>query len=230
MSATLCAKCKKHEVKSHTLTKLDGSDFLVTDTICPACRKEDDRNKKRQAREGVCKALQDAGVPFCGVGASEAEIVTLLQGWAAAFKSGRDGWFLYGAAGGYKTRALCFACETIALAGGPVATWINCPFMLVQYTAAAAGVEGSTAQILARMSGAKILVVDDWGKGVLTPRGLELIYAVVNRRYERRLPTLYTSNKPLEWLAKWVKADDCDYVGAIIRRIRETCKIVEVPA
>ena len=66
-----------------------------------------------------------------------------------------------------------------------------------------------------------ILFIDDIGAEKISEFALETIYMVINRRYEKRWPVIFSSNLPISELA--------DRVGdRIASRIVEMCDIVEI--
>lgn len=56
--------------------------------------------------------------------------------------------------------------------------------------------DGSTFPAIVLMSAVDLLVLDDVGAHRTTDWWAEALYAVVNRRYEQKLPTVLTSNVP----------------------------------
>lgn len=79
------------------------------------------------------------------------------------------------------------------------------------------------ADALDRYSLAALLVVDDLGKERPTPWALEKLYHVVNERYNRMLPTVYTTQYGADDLAARLARDggDKETAQALIRRISE---------
>lgn len=56
------------------------------------------------------------------------------------------------------------------------------------------GAPGSKSQILEPLLDAEVLVLDELGAQKLTPWVQDLLYLLINHRYTRRLPTLFTTN------------------------------------
>jgi DNA replication protein DnaC len=67
-----------------------------------------------------------------------------------------------------------------------------------------------------------ILLLDDLSAAKITDWASELVYMLVNRRYNAMLPTVYTSNLPLDGIA--VRLGD-----QVASRIAGSCRIVEIP-
>lgn len=65
--------------------------------------------------------------------------------------------------------------------------------------------EESKRQILDPLTGAELLVLDELGTQKPTPWVQEILYLIINSRYTRRRPTLFTTNYRLE-LARPVRA------------------------
>lgn len=68
-----------------------------------------------------------------------------------------------------------------------------------------------------------LLVLDDLGREKPTEWVTDRLYVLVNHRYNRKLPTIVTSNYPLSELA------DRGY-DAMVSRLRESAKVVQVTA
>jgi DNA replication protein DnaC len=56
----------------------------------------------------------------------------------------------------------------------------------------------SKSQILDPLSGAELLVLDELGAQQTTPWVRDILYLIINNRYTRRLPTIFTTNYRLE--------------------------------
>ena len=52
----------------------------------------------------------------------------------------------------------------------------------------------SKGQILESLSGAELLVLDELGAQQTTPWVRDILYLIINNRYTRRLPTIFTTN------------------------------------
>lgn len=84
--------------------------------------------------------------------------------------------------------------------------------------------------VLVRFSAAPLLVVDDLGKERPTPWALEKLYQVVNARYNRMLPTVYTTQYSGNELAARLAREggDAETAQALIRRIAESAVTVRM--
>jgi hypothetical protein len=76
---------------------------------------------------------------------------------------------------------------------------------------------------IARFYKSDVILIDDIGKGRLTPTAEELLFDVIDRRNENMLPTLWTSNMNAKGLQQAFSEDRGD---ALIRRLREFTKVI----
>ena len=70
---------------------------------------------------------------------------------------------------------------------------------------------------------AQVLLIDDIGKGRLSPAAEELLYDLLDKRSERQLPVIWTSNAVQGELHKMLSNDRGD---AIIRRLSEFSTLI----
>lgn len=78
----------------------------------------------------------------------------------------------------------------------------------------------SEAEILDDYGGARLLVIDEIGRGVVAAEEQYMLYQIINERYNRRKPTVLISNQN--------KKDFLNYVGiAAADRLTESAQIVE---
>ena len=68
---------------------------------------------------------------------------------------------------------------------------------------------------------ADLLVIDDWGKTKDSEWTAEIVFGLINYRYENMLPTILTSNNTYEELTKRMGE-------AVMSRISETCDIIQM--
>lgn len=86
--------------------------------------------------------------------------------------------------------------------------------------------EESEGQIMASLSKAHLVVLDDLGKGELSAWGLERLYVIVNNRYDEMLPTIVTTQYPMDELGRRLAANgDADTAVAIVSRLFHVCKV-----
>ena len=106
-----------------------------------------------------------------------------------------------------------------------VGTFISVPELLLEFKNSynkQNGEEGKTEADLVNYYGSiKILVLDDIGVERTTDWAFQLLYIIINRRYENMLQTVFTSNISLNELAGKLKDD------RIPARIQQMCTIVK---
>ena len=84
------------------------------------------------------------------------------------------------------------------------------------------------SQVLAELAFFEILIIDDIGQEQVTERGLSLLWQVINARYERRRPTVYTSNYALSELTARYAEVNRTQAESICSRIAGTCEQQEM--
>ena len=78
----------------------------------------------------------------------------------------------------------------------------------------------SEAEILDNYGSARLLVIDEIGRGVVAAEEQYMLYQIINERYNRRKPTILISNQ--------TKKDFLNYVGiAAADRLTESAQVVE---
>jgi len=80
---------------------------------------------------------------------------------------------------------------------------------------------GREFELQERLFRADLLCIDEIGVGTMSEHKLQKLYAVINERYERRRPTIITTNIPMAKIAGW------EY-GRIHSRLMEYYYIVEM--
>lgn len=78
----------------------------------------------------------------------------------------------------------------------------------------------SEAEILANYGNARLLAIDEIGRGVAAAEEQYMLYQIINERYNRRKPTILISNQ--------TKKDFLNYIGiAAADRLTESAQVVE---
>ena len=76
---------------------------------------------------------------------------------------------------------------------------------------------------------AEVLILDDLGKESPTDFALERLFALVDERSARLLPTIVTTQyKPSELIERLAKNGDADTAIAIVSRLRQDCERIEL--
>lgn len=168
----------------------------------------------------ISKALKAAGVPSDFL---DAPTRPDLLGGA----------YLYGKTGRGKTRAACGAIrafveqhvtevEGLWLYYGPRAKFVNVPdwFWDMKDTYNRKG--ESEREVFDRYAHAKLLVLDDLGKGSKTEWAVERLYLLLDYRCNEHLPTIITSNYGLARLASMLVTDE-ETSQPLASRVLKTC-------
>lgn len=143
------------------------------------------------------------------------------------------GAYLYGKTGRGKTRAACGAIRAFVEAHvkevegmwlyiGPRAKFVNTPawFWDMKDTYNSNG--ESEKEVFDRYVHAKLLVLDDLGKGSNTSWAVERLYLLLDYRCNKGLPTIVTSNYGLAAVASMLASDE-DTIQSIASRAYKTC-------
>lgn len=82
---------------------------------------------------------------------------------------------------------------------------------------------------LPKYQGARVLVLDDFGKESPTDFALERMFALIDERSARMLPTCITTQyRPGQLIDRLAKNGDRDTATAIVSRLRQDCRKVEL--
>jgi len=157
--------------------------------------------------------------------------VSIMQSWARDIWSRKQGVFLYGGAGTGKTWLTVAAMHLVIESGQLIsqqpypqpwrtylARYVSMPEWL---EAQRPGRSVMREDAMETAQKAVLLVMDDIGVENPTDWARERIYTALNYRYERMLPTLFTSNHNLDELAGRL-------TDRIASRITEMCVQVEL--
>lgn len=145
--------------------------------------------------------------------------VHVLKKWGRANPGQKESILLYGPVGTGKTHLACCAANDVIDEG------LACIFLRV------ADIPRADSDALAKLwdpGFAPRLVLDDLGSGKATPRLLECLFAIIDGRAFKRLPTIYTSNFKLDALADLLdKAEDGGVAGTrLASRLAGSCELV----
>lgn len=92
-----------------------------------------------------------------------------------------------------------------------------------------ASFDGSAADPLPALQRVPVLMLDDLGKENPTAFALERIFALVDERYDNALPTFVTTQyRPARLIERLALHGDADTAKAIVSRLRENCRVIEM--
>ena len=201
------------------LTRGPGRPFPKPSPEALARVREAEEREREEARRKVLARVPERYRSATLDGLSEA-----VRAYAA---DPRGNLVLYGPAGAGKTHAAC----AVALAFDPArrVEFATAESMLSAIQATYGSWERED-DVLSRFSAAALLVVDDLGKERPTAWALEKLYHVVNRRYNRMLPTVYTTQYSADALAARLAREggDKETAQALIRRIVEGATVARM--
>lgn len=86
-------------------------------------------------------------------------------------------------------------------------------------------IHSEALQAIRQAQNVHLLLIDDLGKGRLTPSAEELLYDILDKRSERQLPVIWTANVTSSQLHSMMSEDRGD---AIMRRLAEFTKVISV--
>ena len=139
----------------------------------------------------------------------------------------RRGAYVYGRQGSGKTWLACAMLRGWLSRNGGRALFVTSVGLLTEITATYSDAT-TVLEVVDRYGRCPLLVIDDLGKENPTPHALQMLWHVLNTRYEWDVPTIITSQYRLSELGQRLssKGDD-ETAASIISRIRETCVHVD---
>lgn len=188
---------------------------------CPACVSENQRalqesslryRQQAQAEKTLDKAII-AGVPeifrkatFANYSAEMAKAkrnLEVLRSYADNFATvlatqPATGLLLHGYTGTGKTHLAC-ALISALLAKGYTAKYTSAPALLMQLREASRGMSGqSLSALMNELSGVQLLVFDEYGAHTRNDYDYQLLFQLIDARYQRNLPTVTITNEEVK--------------------------------
>ena len=162
------------------------------------------------------------GTPLPGAPQLKQRVSSLCD----AGETGR-GFLVWGSPGNGKTLLSCIALNELILRYAKPGRFLDLSFKYFQKLRSTyneeSGVYGRTWEILEELSTIPFLVMDDFGVQRNTPWELEMLYNLVDTRYEEERVTMVTTNKDIGEIENL--AD-----GRIFSRLTEMCLMLHVEA
>lgn len=216
-----CPYCGKEYPMVEIPGLFGGQPRTIRSAVC-GCQGETDRRREEERRErqaALRAAWEATGVP--------ARYMDLAPDFDGLDVSGRKGGlYIYGPRGTGKTRRACAILKAHVARetdtdGRCRAGFVSLPEWLASMRGSSMGQEEERAYN--RAASRDLLVLDDMGKGKPTQWALERLFRLVDDRYTKMRPTVYTSQYGLGELARRLGGDDPETAEAIVSRIMETC-------
>lgn len=186
-----------------------------------------EENEREAVRELDMRLTSAGGTPrlrtFTWAGASHADAG---RKWLADYRAGvRQNLFLDGVVGGGKTGlAWMIVADLVPQPVG--AMFVNFRDLLWEIRASF-GTNNNEGSLLARRAQTvSVLALDDLGAERPTAWACEELATIIDRRYEKKRPTIVTSNYSPAELAKRLGWEDITVGKRIVSRLTENCQMV----
>lgn len=206
-----------------------GRVFWVSHERCGCIGELEDerRNQEKRERESEAKtlvSLKKAGVKkrFLNAKVDAIELADYLRGFA---NSKGHGLYLVGCVGSGKTHSASALAKEFVLAGYVVVLATSTDMLgSIQETYRG---DLSSLDAMNRYSRCDVLVIDDLGKESSSSWSVNMIFQIINTRYESMLPTVVTSQYRMDVLCKrFSRQGEAESAEAIVSRLRQTCTVV----
>lgn len=200
----VCPMCKgKKRIRSNA--PLGHKDFGKTlPCVCLSSEVEAEQRQalyRHSGLPGLASATFDNFIPSgrAGISAPAAESLRAAYDAAQAYARQPLGWIvLQGGVGCGKTH-LAAAIANAVVAGDTAAYFETAPDLLDRLRAHFGdSEEHNFTEAFERIRNAPLLVLDDLGTENQTPWAVEKLFQILNYRYTNRLPTVITTNVPLD--------------------------------
>lgn len=192
-------------------------------TIATEKRDIEEQRQKLEQREAEFWAM----VPKIYQTTDENQIAPQLKKAIREWKYGPIGLGFKGPSGSQKTRASVLLLYSLHKSGRSV-FYLKATNLTKNALEAFSDDKGTKKQALEAMRQATechVLLLDDIGKGRLSPSAEESLYALLDTRTENMLPTIWTTNADSSQLHDMMSEDRGD---AIMRRLVEFSKIITI--
>lgn len=197
----------------------------IRDSLPPEAFADAEKDAEARAAEVAARRILASGMPprFANCAPSMPETAA----WAEGAASGKpSNLVLHGEAGCGKTREACAALQIAAKSRPVLFATFGDVLRAVRSTYGAG--EGTEETALSRYRCVSVLCIDDLGKERPTADALEKLFALLDFRYGRMRPTVFTTQYTPQSLPRRLMAEGADYeqVDAIMRRVWQGAKAV----
>lgn len=139
----------------------------------------------------------------------------------------KKGLYIVGAQGSGKTFKACATLRGWMTRNQGRGLFVTSVRLLTEITATYSN-SSTVLEVVDRYGRCPLLVIDDLGKEAPTEHSLEMLWYVINTRYEWNVPTIITSQYPLADLAaRMSEKGNVETASSIVSRIRETSREVK---
>lgn len=189
---------------------------------CEGARGQRARAEKAEAakkRARMDESRKRAGIPkrFLGATVQHQSLLDYLESFEGS--AGR-GLYIYGSVGRGKSYSAAALANAFVDAG--YRTVFTTASAMLEKIKASFSRRGETEPIVSRYTACDVLVVDDLGKEDAKEWSANMMFLVINTRYEDMRPTIFTSNYPPQTLSKRLgRKGEIETAEAIASRLSE---------
>jgi hypothetical protein len=227
MKYKICSSCQeKFEVEEIVF---NGRNLCFAD-ICEPCIEKRNREAEQLAEQTRKDALERdfwSSVPPLYRETDISRLNPILARQVLTWEYSSQGIGIRGVSGSQKTRTAVALLHKMKMIGKSVyflkATDIS-RFATQQFSNDKE-VQNDALRGIRSAHTAQVLLIDDIGKGRLSPTAEEMLYDILDKRSERQLPVIWTANATAEQLHDMMSPDRGD---AIMRRLGEFSKIISI--
>lgn len=208
------AVCDRHGPYAYSAYAVGGH---VIGKVCPTCLREGQEKAVRSIKEDEIQSkiseratrLAQAGVPplflsasfsnYVAVNASAKKNCAIISSYGEAFDhilamKLTKGMVLTGVSGTGKTHLACALIDLI-IDSGYSAVYASTPTLLWKLRDASMGrYETSLSHLLGKYSSPHLLILDEYGINTTTDKDYQLLFSLIDARYQKNLPTILITN------------------------------------
>ena len=133
-----------------------------------------------------------------GLSPSESDSLELAYNQAKLFSSNLTGWLLLQGSFGCGKTHLAAAIANFVVEMGVPTLFITVPDVLDLLRGSFSSTETNYVSQFDQIRNAQLLILDDFGTQNATPWAQEKLFQIINHRYVNRMPTVITTNVPLD--------------------------------